>query len=90
MEVRAEAAQVDRLVELALEGGPARLDGDEQRVGQVGHQREVADEVDRAAEVVAQRPGNAGSSQAKVCPSGAVTTGSGGASGSRSAPGACG
>ena len=45
------------LRELALEGGPARLDGDEQRVGQVRHQGEVADEVDRAAEVVAQRPG---------------------------------
>src|SRR5918996_48103 len=41
VQVGAEAARVDRPVELALERGAARLDGDEQRVGDVRHEREV-------------------------------------------------
>ena len=67
MEVRAEAAQVDRARELGLERGAARLDGDEQRVGQVRHQREVALERHLAAEVVAQRAGERRVVPARTC-----------------------
>jgi hypothetical protein len=57
VQVRAEAPQVELLAELGRERDAAGLDGDEQRVLEVRHQREVAAQVDRAAEVVAQRAG---------------------------------
>jgi len=50
-ERRRRADDVAAEAELGLERGPARLDRDEQRVGQVGHEREVAHQRHRPAEV---------------------------------------